>query len=160
MQRRALSYFLFLLAAAVAVPEASRAQNGSVNPPDKPSNGSKKVPRDPDAFAFLKSVMEADPGWAPDFPGFEAKIEVYWKGLLHTGMVTVRDRKRTAVELPGDEARAWVERVVAGIVAHGFRGEFDKEYANLGVTFGKDDLNPLGQPVEVHGGKLDTRYRI
>ncbi len=135
---------------------------------DKAENGAKaekaekdkKIPRDPDALAFLKSVIESDTGWNSDFPGFTAKIEVYWKGAVHVGTVTVRDRSKTELELPDEDAKKWASVVVADIVAYGFRSDFDKEYANLGVTFGRDDLNPLGQLIEVHGGKADVRYRI
>ncbi len=141
-------------AKAQAAGAAEKAENGAKAEKDK------KIPRDPDALAFLKSVIESDKGWDADFPGFSSKIEVYWKGAVHVGTVTVRDRNKTEIDLPDEDAKKWASVVVADIVSYGYRGDFDKEYANLGVTFGRDDLNPLGQLLEVHGGKTHVRYRI
>lgn len=167
---RSILLLFVLLAAAVTVraedppapgkdAEAGQAgANGAKK--EEAKKEEKKIPRDPDALAFLKHVMESDPGWDKDFAGFSAGIEVYWKGATYPGKVAVRKGRKAEVELPDSEALPWVEGVLASIVSHGFREDFDKQYADRGVTFGKDDLNPLGQLLLVHGGRFETRYRV
>lgn len=122
----------------------------------------KELPRDPEAKAFLKQVLEADPGWDNGFPGFEADLEVFWEGKTHRGKVAVREKGKTAVTISnsGSDAESWAREKIESIVASAYREDFEVKYAKLGVTFGPDDLNPLGQLVLVHGEPFETRYRI
>jgi hypothetical protein len=128
--------------------------------PESPEEKRALLPSDPNAKALLKEVQEADPGWGEDFPGFTADVEIFWDGSTHRGSVTVRNRNKVALSFENAEAKQWVNEVVSSMIANAFRDSFDAKYAKLGVTFGKDDLNPLGQLLLVHGDRYETGYRI
>lgn len=115
---------------------------------------------DPDAKALLKRVKEGDPGWDGDFPGFKATIEVFANGKTYRGQVIVRDRKTVEVSVPNSDAEPWARQTIAAIAATAFREDFETRYQNVGVTFGPDDLNPLGQLLQIHGDRIETGFRV
>lgn len=120
-----------------------------------------KVPNDPDAKALLKQIRESDSGWDENFPGFRCAIEVFMDGTTHRGKLEVRARDKIEVtEMNDKEAQAWAERSIRSIVSSAYRTEFESRYEKLGVTFGKDDLNPLGQLLHIHGDRFRTSFRI
>ncbi len=116
-------------------------------------------PNDPAARAFLREAEERAASWN-GFPGFSAEMAVYHAGQTHKGKVTVDGGRKVRVDLPDSEARKWAAGVMNSIAAASHRKDFEERYAKVGVVFGKDDLHPLGQLLELKGDPYQTRFRI
>lgn len=126
---------------------------------DKAKPKSADHPDDPAARAFLKKAEEQSPSWN-GFPGFTAGIKVYFEGKTHEGKVEVGANRKVKLNLSDPESRKWVMETIASMLASSARKPFDQKYEGVGIVFGKDDLHPLGQLVELHGDPYNTRYRI
>jgi len=124
---------------------------------DKPKPTSR--PDDPAARAFLKNAEEQSPSWN-GFPGFAADLKVYFEGKTHEGKIEVGPNRRVKVTLGDPESRKWVTATIVSSLTSSNRQPFEERYEGVGVTFGKDDLHPLGQLVELHGDPYKTRFRI
>ncbi|MCL4796713.1 MAG: DUF3386 family protein [Bryobacteraceae bacterium] len=116
-------------------------------------------PDDPAARAFLKEAEEHSPIWS-DFPGFSAKVKVYFEGKTHEGQVEVPANRKIKVSLSDPESRKWVLNTLTASLANSFRKPFEERYEGVGVVFGKDDLHPLGMLVELRGDSYKSRFRI
>jgi hypothetical protein len=116
-------------------------------------------PDDPAARAFLKKAEEQSPSWS-GFPGFEAQLKVYFEGKTHEGKVEVGPNRRVKVSLSDPESRKWVVSTLNSMLSSAARKPFEERYEGIGIVFGKDDLHPLGQLVELHGDPYNTRHRI
>jgi hypothetical protein len=139
-----------LLTSLLALP----GQDGAGGRPKR--NG---PPNDPAARAFLREAEERAVSWN-GFPGFTAEMAVYHAGKTHKGKVTVEGARKVRVDLADGEARKWAAGVIHSIAAASQRKDFEERYAGVGVVFGKDDLHPLGQLVELKGDPYQSRYRI
>jgi hypothetical protein len=59
-----------------------------------------------------------------------------------------------------EEVAEWVERTLQPMVFSSTRKPFDERYALIGIVFGRDDLSPFGQLVELRGDPYQTRFRV
>jgi hypothetical protein len=116
-------------------------------------------PNDPAARAFLREAEERSQSWN-GFPGFTADIKVYREGRTHSGEIRVNPEGRVRVDLADGDARKWVNGVMNSIISSSRQKDFEERYSNIGVVFGKDDLHPLGQLVELRGDSYQTKFRI
>ena len=114
---------------------------------------------DPAARAFLKEAEEQSSHWG-GFPGFAAVIKVFFDGKTHEGRVEVGATRRVKVHLSDPESRKWAAGTIAQTLANANRRPFEERYEGMGIVFGKDDLHPLGQLVQVHGDPYNSRFRI
>lgn len=123
----------------------------------KSENGS--VADDPAARRLLAAAEERSERWQ-DFPGFTAQISVYRDGQTFSGHVTVAADGKVRVHLEDGESRKWAEQTLTSVALNALREPFEKRYQGKSISFGKDDLHPLGQLVEVHGDAYSSRYRV
>lgn len=148
MERYRITTVTFVLGLAVTAAIAVGDEPKTVSHPD-----------DPAARAFLKQAEEQSPSWN-GFPGFSAAIKVYFDGKTHEGRVETGANRRVKVSLSDPEARKWVAETLAQSLNNVNRKPFEERYAGMGIVFGKDDLHPLGQLIEVHGDPYQSRFRI
>lgn len=116
-------------------------------------------PNDPAARAFLREAEERGTTWN-GFSGFSAEVMVYSNGRTHRGEVAVSGNGKARLDLGDSDARKWASGVLGSIGSASSRKDFEDRYENVGVVFGKDDLHPLGQLVELRGDVYNTRFRI
>lgn len=116
-------------------------------------------PDDPAARAFLKQAEDQSSHWS-GFQGFSAAIKVFYDGKTHEGRVEVGANRRVKVSVNDPESRKWVAETLAQSLANVNRRPFEERYEGMGIVFGKDDLHPLGQLVQVHGDPYNSRFRI
>lgn len=114
---------------------------------------------DPAARKFLKEAEEKSASW-DGFPGFRADVKVFRDGKTHSGNVTITKDGKVRLELADDDAKKWALQVLSSIAVTSTRRPFEDRYKDVGVSFGADDLHPLGQLVRLHGDPYNTRYRI
>ena len=113
---------------------------------------------DPSAREYLKRTEDRDNLWN-GFPGFLADISIYFEGKTYRGEVEVRPNRKVNLVI-ADEVRGWAERTLQSIVYSSTRKPFAERYQGVGIVFGKDDLSPFGQLVELSGDSYQTRFRI
>jgi len=145
----AVSVTLALGMSAVSGLAADEKAKGKGGPP----------PDDPSARAFLREAEEHSPAWT-QFPGFSAKVNVYFEGKNHEGRMEVGPSRKVKVTLSDPEAKRWVSETLTASLVTAFRKPFEERYEGIGVVFGKDDLHPLGMLVELRGDPYKTRFRI
>jgi hypothetical protein len=116
-------------------------------------------PNDPAARKFLEEAEERGTSWN-GFPGFSADITVYFNGKTHRGELVIPASRKIKLELGDADARKWALGVLNSIATTSSRKEFEERYQNVGVVFGKDDLHPLGQLVELRGDPYQSKFRV
>lgn len=130
---------------------------GEVDSPPQPARIG--YPNDPAARKFLREAEERGASWN-GFPGFTADLTVFRDGKTHRGEVVIPANRKIKLELGDADARKWALEVLLSIATTSSRKDFEERYQNVGVVFGKDDLHPQGQLVELRGDPYQSKFRI
>jgi hypothetical protein len=131
-------------ALAVLIPTSLRAQDQQA---------------DPKARDLMREVYEKRQTWGPDFPGFEAKLTVLFKGQEHRGMIRVSKDYNVEVHLADDAASRWATEAMASIAGHRRATRFEEADGHYPLTFGPADNHPSGRLVRLNDG-MNSTYRV
>jgi len=122
--------------------------------------GAQEAPKaDPAAVAMMRQVYEKRETWAPDFPGFTAKLTVQLGGKEQQGTVSVGKDRKVEVQLAGEEAQAWAEDALASIVGHRAARRFEEADGRYPLTLGVEDGHPAGRLIHLND-KTSSTYRV
>jgi uncharacterized protein DUF3386 len=117
------------------------------------------VQADPKARELMREVYEKRESWGSDFPGFQAKAVVVYKGQEHRGTVQVGKDYRVEVEIPNEGASKWATDALQSIVLHRRGGRFEEGDGRYPVTFGPTDEHPAGRLIRLND-QMNSTYRV
>src|SRR6476661_711143 len=119
-----------------------------------------QVQDDPRARAILRQAFEKTARWQPDFKGFTADLTVNVNGREVKGAVTVKGPGEVTVTLSDPDLQKWAEEQIGMIAVHRGPRSFDQSDGQYSLTVDEDTNHPLGPRLTIHGGQMETFYRV
>jgi len=118
------------------------------------------VADDPQARALLQRAFESTARWQPDFRGFSADLMVNTNGHQVSGTVVVKGPQDVTVQLPDEAIQKWAQEQIGMIAVHRAPRKFEESDGKHRLTLEAGTGHPLGQRLDLHGGDMQSFYRI
>jgi type 1 fimbria pilin len=119
-----------------------------------------QVQDDPKARTMLRQAFEKTARWQPDFKGFTADLSVNVSGKEAKGTVTVKGPGEVTVTLPDPDLQKWAGEQIGMIAVHRGPRSFEQSDGQYSLTVGEDTDHPLGPRLTIHGGQMESFYRV